>query len=296
MSSWWYNSAVADFGVAGIQGERGSLDRFVVPPTFFTADTWEETIAVTTSSQAGIWVKNGAGEWALRKPGVVNAGSLAVVREATCAVIAGWLHVPSPVVELVQHPSYGPSSISHEVAGAFTWHNVMNMKLSDELYADGTLALQAYAGPVIVLDALLGAVDRYNSGNHLYAENERRWYTIDYGYSFNRWSTQNDDGLRGVGDSSLPYGWAAPPWGHVYPEIIQAACSAPDLFCKALALAESIPDDRFDALLRLPTSDFASRSDCVSMADFLKHRRANLRKLLRPWCNANGLGQALAAA
>lgn len=265
-------------------------DRFLVPPTLYTPHVWTDTTAVSSDTfTKGVWARNADGAWAFRKPGVTKAGSLEAVREVVCSVIAHWLHVPSPTQELLLHEKHGPCSISYDLPDGQTyrWFNVMVMQLSPNLYAEGTIALQAYAGPVIILDALVGGIDRTNFGNHLYVESERRWYAIDYGLSFNRFPNpaSGDDGRSGTGDPRIGFGTLQ----GVFPEILNALRLNEGAFRDTLALAESIPDDRFEALLGMIPAEFADAKDTAEMVAFLKYRRSNLRTLLQNWCQNNGM-------
>jgi len=276
-----------------VVAEAPNLGAFLAPPTLLTPHAWTETKAVSSDTfSRGVWVRNDDGVWALRKPGTSRAGSLEAVREVVCSIIAKWLHVPTPTQELLLDGVLGPCSISYDLPDGQTyrWYNVIDMRLSGSLFADGTLALQAYAGPVVILDALVGAIDRVNRGNHLYVESERRWYTIDYGLSFNRFpNTTGDDGRTGVGDPRVPFGILQ----DVFPQIITAIGLSPEPFRSILSLAESIPDGRFEELLRLVPPEFARAEDAQRMVAFLSYRRANLRPLLRAWCEKYGMANLL---
>ena len=165
----------------------------------------------------------------------------------------------------------------------------MVMRLTDNLFAEGMGALYQYAGRVIVLDALVGGADRSNWGNHLFVEGERQWYTIDYALSFNRFMDPRigDDGRTGTGDPKLPFG--SEGWQQEFPELLEAVRLHPDPFRDTIALAESIPFDRIEALVNLPPAEYARPEDREEMICFLKDRQANLRKLLAEWCERSGL-------
>lgn len=275
--------------------DANPIDRFIIPPDLVTVNTWVDTRAVSdTTFSKGVWVKNEHGIYALRKPGVSTPNGLEAIRELTCWVIAGWLRVPSPPVKLVEHPTIGACSLCFDMPGNdYRWYNVMMMKLTPDLLARGTVALQDYGGRVVVLDALVGGVDRLNPGNHLFVDDENRWYTIDYGLSFNRHLPPagsppgTPDARTGVGDPRLPFG--VHPWQAVFPDIIKAIGLNPGPLRDTLALAQSIPDGQFDALLNQPPAAYASQGDRDAMAAFLKLRRANLGTILEDWCNRFGL-------
>ena len=264
------------------------LSQFILPPTLETAHTWADTIAVSTDTFGkGVWVRNENGIYAHRKPGVNSQGSVEALREIVCTVIAGWLHVPTPRMELIEHPVLGPCSLSYEPpeGGIFRWYNVMEMKLTHDLYANGVLALEAYAGRAVVLDILVGACDRRNSGNHLYVESDRTWYTIDYGLSFNRHPERD-----GVGDPSIGYGLR--PYQEVWPDIVQAIRLG--VLRETLSIASELTDTAIEGLLALPPEAFGDGETRGAMISFLKYRRSHIRDLVWDWCKmvgVSGVGQ-----
>jgi hypothetical protein len=268
----------------------GSDRFFTLPETLVTTDTWQDTDAVShdTAGQ-GVWVRNERGIYAHRKPGVAIPGSDEALREVVCSVIAGWLGVATPKMELMDHPDHGACSLSYDLpeGQTYRWFNVMEMKLTHDLYATGCLMLELYAGPVTVLDILVGACDRRNSGNHLYVENERRWYTIDYGFSFNCYPQRG-----GVGDPALGYGHVLKQdW---WSEIVAAIGRSKDSLEQALKLAEAIPDEAFEGLLSLPPEAFGDGATRGKMVTFLQYRRSRIRDLVREWCGRVGLAGMVA--
>jgi hypothetical protein len=260
-------------------------DKFGLPPTFETAHKWTDTIAQSKETFGrGVWVRSEEGNWAHRKPGVGTAGGVEALREIVCATVAGWLAVPTPRMELIVHPTIGPCSLSYDLDGPiYRWYNVIQMRLTDGLFADGTLALQDYAGRAAVLDVLVGACDRANPGNHLYSEHERRWYTLDYGLSFNRPHPHRD----GVGDPSV--GYCTMGGQAVFQEIVKAIRFNPAPLGETLSIAEQITDTAIEGLLALPPAAFGDDGTRGDMVAFLKLRRSRIRALMRDWCNLVGL-------
>ena len=264
-------------------------DKFVLPPTLVTPHKWTDTIAVSrdTASQ-GVWVRNEHGIYAHRKPGIAIPNSHETLREIVCNILAGWIGVPTPRMELLEHEHHGACLLSYDLPDGQTyrWYSVMELKVNERLYADAFLQLENYAGPVTVLDILVGACDRRNSGNHLYVERERRWYTIDYGFSFNRFPDR-----FGVGDPAAGYGTVLKQ--EAWPEIIQAIGRNKGLLNQALNIVELIPDETLDALLLLPPEPFGDEGTRGQMSTFLKYRRSRIRDLVRVWCEKVGLAGAV---
>lgn len=245
-------------------------DLYAIPQTVVSAAAWTDTGEILGGASSGRRVQSEKGRAGIRKPGDPVAGSEEAFREIIAVRIARWLGVSVPEGELFQHEGK-PCFVSFDLGPtALKWGTVMDDPVGIPHRDKATAALQRHAG-IIALDALVGAVDRSNAGNHLYVPTEDRWYGIDYGFSFNM------SGQKGIGDCNVfttPY----------FPAMIEAIRIAPARLEAALKLAECIPDKKIEALCALPPALFATPEVRAEMLGFLTSRQANLRPILQEWC------------
>lgn len=244
-----------------------------------TAENWADTGEIAPELSGASGSRKTRAETSqrigIRKPGDPQPGSLEACREIVAFQIARWLNVSVPFGELYPYEGNRPCFISHILGPvALKWATVMQQDEGLPHRADATTALAALS-PIIVLDALVGVRDRHNGGNYVYVPSEKRWYSIDYSYSF------NVDGIGGVGDATLFD-------TQYFPEIISAATSGTHAIAETLEAAESIPDEAFAALFARIPEVFCPNTERERMLAFLKARRANLRQILQRWSTIAG--------
>ncbi len=161
----------------------------------------------------------------------------------------------------------------------YKWGNVID----DPQYLNRTDAIDALTayGSIVALDALMGTMDRVNAGNHIYVEDQKKWYGVDYSFSF------NIQGTAGVGNPADPFTQT------YYPQLIEAIKTDCSALKAGLTNLQKLTDNDIDRLLALPPDAFASATDRGAMANFLKDRRPRILRLLQEWCVIVGLGGIL---
>jgi hypothetical protein len=199
------------------------------------------------------------------------------MREFVASVMARWLNVRVPAVELYIHPA-GPAALSI-FAGqtVLTWGQAMNEPVYAALRPMAIQQLAEFTG-VLVLDILVGAQDRANAGNAIYIVERGEWYGIDYSFSFGLGNT------TGVGDPNQPYDTS------YLPEFMQAIPNSHEAIKRSAAQAELIPESAVRELLAAPPLLFATPQERADMANYILNRRSRLQDVLTAWCGRHGLG------
>ncbi|MDP9024800.1 MAG: hypothetical protein M3N13_05475, partial [Candidatus Eremiobacteraeota bacterium] len=211
-------------------------------PDVMTADVWTDADIPCDdpSFSVGSWLRTAGGKVAFRKPGVTrNGGSSEAFREFIAHHLARWLDLPVPKIELLLDPAIGPCCLSMAAGRGFIL-KPNNFKHLEELRARALAALASYVG-IVVLDVLMGAMDRGNAGNHLYVAVDNRWWSIDYACCFNLYRQ-----LRGVGDPDAPYD------ADYFPAFLTAVALNPQVIQTTLRLLDRISDDAIGGLVALP--------------------------------------------
>jgi hypothetical protein len=252
------------------------LDPYGLPASLLGARPWTETNEIVAAGCSRARRVTQEGRAGIRKPGEPGDGSLEAVKEIVASVVASWLGVNVPQGELVLYNGR-PCFVSYDLGPtAYPWVAIMTAKQGLALRPAATEALANHCG-IFVLDALVGAEDRRNGGNHIFVPSEGKWYSLDYAFSF------NTRGVKGVGDPEIPFR------AQYYAEMLAAVKNAPGLLEEALSRAESIPLGRFQGLLAMVPAEFAAPAERDQMVAFLENRRPKLRILLQEWCNMSGL-------
>jgi hypothetical protein len=153
-----------------------------------------------------------------------------------------------------------------------------NFKLLPEVSVTAKIALQRYVG-IVVLDILLGAMDRQNPGNHLYVAATDQWWSIDYACCFNLYRQ-----IRGVGDPAAAYE------ADYFPALLTAITLNPQPILDTLKLVATITDAAMEGLVATPSDPFASPEEKTAVRDFLVRRRDLAEPHTMAWLRSKGLG------
>jgi hypothetical protein len=226
----------------------------------------------------GSWLRSTGGKVAFRKPGVVRpGGSSEAFREFVCYYLARWLSLPVPEIKLFVDPTLGPVCLSMAAGRGYVL-KPNNFKDLPEVRDLARAALGAYVG-IVALDVLVGAMDRGNPGNHLYAASDDRWWSIDYACCFNVYRQ-----LRGVGDPEAPYE------ADYFPPFLTAITLNPGAIPATLDLVNKIPNEAIESLVDLPAKLFADETEKRLVVEFLIRRRALATAYTTTWLKSKGLG------
>jgi hypothetical protein len=200
------------------------------------------------------------------KPGNPAPGTPDAFREFVASCLGRWIAVRIPTIELYVFQG-GPTALSM-MAGqtVLKWSQVIDDPTAASIKPDAVAALASYSN-VIVLDALIGAEDRWNAGNHIYVQERAEWFSIDYSGSFN----PNFEAQQ------------------YFPEIRNAVQQSTEVVRRAVTAASNIPDEALERLFALPDSVFLAAEPRRSALAFVKERRSRIADIVNGWLRNNGI-------
>ncbi len=257
-------------------GDPGGRDPYALPKSLVGARAWAETNEIVAAGCSRARRVTQEGRAGIRKPGEPTAGSLEAVKEIIASILASWLGVSVPQGELVLYNGR-PCFVSYDLGPtAYPWITIMAAVQGTAMRPEATEALCAHCG-IFALDALVGAKDRRNGGNHMFVPSEGKWYSLDYAFSFNSMA------IDAIGDPAPPFE------AQYYAEMLEALKKSPEPLEEALSRAESIPDGQFQGLLAMIPGEFVAGPERDQLLAFLENRLPKLRTLLQEWCKIMGL-------